>query len=451
MSASSTQTSAPAPTDPSGRTSPAPPSTTAVPVETRSPSARTDLNRRWRRWRWPLLLAVLAVGSVMVASLASVQSSGPALDPGSTAPDGSAALARILRAHDVRIVPTHSASEAADELDWALDGDADDVALVVVSPELLSSEDLGILRSYRADLVLVAPDQVTLDALAPTVQTVGETSAAPADPQCTDPDAVAAGRTTGGGFVYSGNGVDGSASSSGENDTPTVCYQDEDGGGSLVLTHQDERRVAVLGQAKVLTNQHLAEEGNAALALRLLGRHHELVWLGPRIDRVSDSASGDGGSSVGGAGRLLPRATWWIMLQLLLASVVAMLWRGRRLGPLVAEPLPVVVRAAEAQLGRARLYHQARARGRAAATLRTATARRLARQLALPPDARPEDLVTVLTARTGLPAQQVTHVLLGPVPADDPALVRLADDLDVLERALTPSSPTQSTPKEPRS
>ena len=42
------------------------------------------------------------------------------------------------------------------------------------------------------------------------------------------------------------------------------------------------------------------------------------------------------------------------------------LWRARRLGPVVAEPLPVVVRAAETVEGRARLYRRGGARGQAA-------------------------------------------------------------------------------------
>jgi hypothetical protein len=130
--------------------------------------------------------------------------------------------------------------------------------------------------------------------------------------------------------------------------------------------------------------------------------------------------------------------------------VVALLWRARRLGPVVREPLPVAVRSAETLLGRARLYRRARAADRAAATLRTATLRRLAARLAVPPAAGPEAVAVRVAAATGQDPQQVRQVLLGPAPADERALVRLADDLDHLERALpaTPGrAPAQQQPQ----
>ena len=60
------------------------------------------------------------------------------------------------------------------------------------------------------------------------------------------------------------------------------------------------------------------------------------------------------------------RAFWW----LLVVGVLLALWRGRRLGPVVTEPLPVVVRSAEVVEGHGRLYRRAGARERAAELLR---------------------------------------------------------------------------------
>ena len=62
------------------------------------------------------------------------------------------------------------------------------------------------------------------------------------------------------------------------------------------------------------------------------------------------------------------------------------LWRGRRIGPLVAEELPVVVRASETVEGRGRLYRSRRARDRAAQALRTATLQRMLPRLGLGAD-----------------------------------------------------------------
>jgi hypothetical protein len=77
------------------------------------------------------------------------------------------------------------------------------------------------------------------------------------------------------------------------------------------------------------------------------------------------------------------------VVQLLVALGVLALWRGRRLGPVVEEPLPVVVRAAETVEGRSRLYRKAGARDVAAEALRRAAVRRLGTALGLPRRAAP--------------------------------------------------------------
>ena len=110
------------------------------------------------------------------------------------------------------------------------------------------------------------------------------------------------------------------------------------------------------------------------------------------------------------------------------------LWKARRLGPLVAENLPVVVRASETVEGRGRLYRSRRARDRAAAALRTATLQRLAPRLGLSSQATPSAVVGAVVARTGGDPVTVHHTLFGPPPSTDTDLVDLAHALDDIER-----------------
>jgi len=126
----------------------------------------------------------------------------------------------------------------------------------------------------------------------------------------------------------------------------------------------------------------------------------------------------------------------WATLQLFIALVVLALWRARRLGRPVVEPLPVVVRAAETVEGRGRLLHAARARGAAAASLRAAAIRRLSQVLRLGPDEDPDSITELVTERTRAPAGEVNALLYGGEPPDDAALVRLAQDLPRLETTL---------------
>jgi hypothetical protein len=116
--------------------------------------------------------------------------------------------------------------------------------------------------------------------------------------------------------------------------------------------------------------------------------------------------------------------------------LLVVLWRGRRLGRLVAEPLPVVVRSVETTLGRAALYRRSRARGRAAQVLRAAAGRRIAVACGLPRTAAPAVVADLVAARTGRRTADVAALLSGSAPTDDLELVRLARALDSVESEL---------------
>jgi Zn-dependent protease len=131
---------------------------------------------------------------------------------------------------------------------------------------------------------------------------------------------------------------------------------------------------------------------------------------------------------------VIPLPAYLVALQLGVAVLLAALWRSRRLGPLVPEPLPVVVRASETAEGHAGLYRSRRARGRAAAALRTALLNRTLPALGLPPDAGAADVVAAFSARSGSGQDRIEAMLFGPAPRDDTALVALADELDALEK-----------------
>jgi hypothetical protein len=160
--------------------------------------------------------------------------------------------------------------------------------------------------------------------------------------------------------------------------------------------------------------------------MRLLGEHPRLVWYRPS---PADARGGNASLL-----DLLPDGWKWATLQLVIAVGLLALWRARRLGPVVTEPLPVRVRAAEAVEGRGRLYHRIQARDRAADALRSAVRSRLRPQLGLGRASDRVALVEAVSRRTGRPAADVDGLLYGAAPADDPALVRLADELDALER-----------------
>src|SRR5690606_24451666 len=136
------------------------------------------------------------------------------------------------------------------------------------------------------------------------------------------------------------------------------------------------------------------------------------VWYQPDVD---DLAFEDANSLASLQG------VWFapLVVLLLLVGVAAALWRGRRMGPVVVERLPVEVRSSETMEGRARLYERGGSRDHALATLRGATLARLARTLGLGRTATPEEIIAATAATAGRdPAELVA--LPRTQPARDP-------------------------------
>jgi hypothetical protein len=370
-----------------------------------STSVSPDVRRIWRGVRVPLAILVLIFAMGLLTVLVRGNQTFGALEPGSYQPGGSRALAQLLQKRGVAVETVRTVAEAG-----AAAGGA---TVLVANPELVPPERLAQLRAQAKDFVLVAPQPGTLTRALPSVQVDGNTGVQVRSPDCTVAAAVAAGDVLLGGFTYR-TGTSGAR----------LCY-----GNTLVqVSTGDGTTATVLGAGDPLTNSHLAEDGNGALGLRLLGKNQRLVWYLPSLnDPALDPAKRSFYD-------LIPAGWRFGIIQLGIAAVLTALWRARRLGPVVAEPLPVVVRAAETAEGRARLYRKAGAVDHAGEILREATRARLRPLLGLPVDAEPGAVVESVARRSGWNEAQVGALLYGPPPADDPALVRLAGALDELEK-----------------
>ncbi|HVU72333.1 MAG TPA: DUF4350 domain-containing protein [Mycobacteriales bacterium] len=372
-----------------------------------------------RRARVPVAvgLSIVAAG-ILLALLGTAP--GASLDPTSPSKGGAAAVAQLLSDRGVTV-------QRVEVLPTTADGST------VVVPDVgrLTDTDLDALArlARTADVVVgVDPDATPLS--------LDDVQVKKRDPACTLPAAVTAGDAEMGGATFgddaardnsdgsgpdlSGFAVGAECYPAGSDSAPTLLVLRGPGGGTLTL----------LGSATFLRNDHLAHDGNAALALGLLDAHPTVTWVLPTP-----------GHGLGGQGeteplhRLLPRGVLWAFGELAVVVLMLALWRGRRLGPVLREPLPVVVRAAETVRGRARLYRAAHARDRAAQALRQATRARVARSLGLPATTTPPALTAAVADHSGRPTAAVAALLYGDdrIP-DDAGLVRLTDDLDQLER-----------------
>ncbi|MFJ8794817.1 DUF4350 domain-containing protein [Streptomyces sp. NPDC102462] len=387
-----------------------------LPSTSASPTAR----QVWTRARGiALAFLLLLAGAVAIAVIRSDARHG-ALDPRSADPYGSRAVAELLadRGVSTRVVTT---------LDEARTAAGPDTTLLIAVPDLLTPGQQSALHSATARsggrTLLIAAGSSSVERLVPGVTADPATSfGSTLSPGCDLPAAVRAGAADTGGIRYTTTRLDADSCYPSERLATLVRVPDASGNGDTV----------VLGAPDILYNDRLDEQGNASLALQLLGSRPHLVWYLPSLADTSATGTGDQKDFLD----LLPSGWLWGTLQLFIAAVLAAFWRARRLGPLVPERLPVAIRASETVEGRARLYRKADARDRAAAALRSTTRTRLAPLVGVPVAQAhaPEALLRALSTHLHGDGQALHSLLFGPPPADDAALITLTDRLDALER-----------------
>lgn len=407
-----------------------------------------------------LLVAALCAVVVLVVATGLLRprgNSGP-LGTAEAGPEGSLALVRLLGDNGVDVRAADSGPAALQAVAGAA---AAQRTVLVTSAQAVSVDLTRRIVDSGARVVLITPSSRQLAAVLPDVRTAATATSPAAEPGC----ALRAARRAGGVDLSSRTyAVRGSVRPG----AATACYPGSSGA-ALVRVAGSGRRadVDVLGTAGLLRNDSLAAGGAAALALDLLGERPTLVWYRPAAaDAIEPGQPGRPLTA------LLPGWVGPAAAQVAVAALLFALARGRRIGPVVPERLPVVVAAGETTAGRARLYRRHRARDAAAGALRAVAVRDLAVRVGQPvprrdagrPEAHPgpvapgpvapglvapglvapgpvapgpvaTGLVAAVAARSGRSAGDVEALLAGPDPDDDEALTGLARGLaDLIER-----------------
>jgi hypothetical protein len=352
------------------------------------------------------VVGVLVLVAVLGALVATPRSRSY-LDPDAATPQGARALAQLLRDEGITV-------ERVTDRERALSASAGST-VVVAYPELLGPRDLDRLDALPADVVLLGAPPFSEGPVFGATAT-GQADLVVRAPTCDLRGAELAGPALSGGSTFSVE--------LGVTDTGATCYPAREGTTVLQVRNAAGHLRSIVGTGVPFTNDRLADAGDAALGMNLVGTQPVVLWWLPTVDLAGRQSLTS----------LLPRAVWPAVAALVVLVLVTALWRGRRLGRPVVEPLPVVVHAAETTQGRARLYQRARATGTAATHLREASVARLVPVLGLPRGAAPAAVVPAVAARTGRPSAEVVSLLYGPNPDSEPELVVLASRLDALER-----------------
>ena len=369
------------------------------------------IRQRWRTARWVLLGLIAVTVFAAVSAWLTTPRLGGRMDPRATSPTGAHALVTLVRDSGVDVV---IADTVEDVERLARPGS---LVLIAQTHNTRGDDLLRRLAAVPGDRLVIEPTVAAREALAPGIL-VDSDGSADTEPNCQLREANRAGAAR----------IDGAATYARGGEAPlTRCY-----GGALVRYESNGRTVTVVGGSDFMTNDGLLKDGDAALAMNLVGARDRLIWFAPQ--RIQGDATA--GATITD---LIPKAVTWVVAQLCLVVALLAVWQGRRLGPLVAERVPVVVRASETAEGRARLYRSTRARGQAAIALRTAALERMTPRLGMGAPASDDAVITAVAARCRTDDRHVHHVLFGPAPASDAELLQLAQALDDIERQVNQS------------
>ena len=365
---------------------------------------------------------MIVVGVLLVATLAMTLLS-PAghgntddLDPVNPGYSGAQGLAHVLSEHGVVVTVVRSQRELLDETVVG-------TSTVVITPTLRLS-----VRTARAALahaapaasvILLDPDPEVTKGMGLPVDShlanLSELTAA-----CTGAGVQAGFRLAQAGRAYTATGSDPGA---------TTCFPDKRGGGGAMVSlpgAAGRPPVILLGDDSLISNGTILDSDNAAIALHLFGRTDQLIWYVPSLADVAPSES---------SSRSITPLWFGPGLAVTTSAVVFLcLWRGRRLGRLVTEPLPVIVRAVETTESRGRMYRKSRDRTRALAVLQLATRRRLTAYLGLSASSAVSGVAAAAAAVSGRGYHDVLDLLSSSAVHDDSSLLELANNLIALEK-----------------
>lgn len=362
---------------------------------------------------WVVVVAVVLIAAIIGFLSSTDAGEDRRLHYDNTGEDGSAALVGVLRSHGVKVSTT-------EDYETALAGATDsDTTVLVINPDTVDQDKRNAMRdamkTHGSHIALVNPGfEVAGYSSRISFASDSVYSNSYPEPSCDFGPAARAGkveRASGGYQVLSGSDYDG-------------CYPMDGNAYSLIHAPEGKGSVTVLAEEPWITNTALREDGNAALSIGVAGLKPNVVVYYAMYDFDDEP---DPLSTVPG---------WFYMtlLWLLPIGLVAVIWAGRRFGPLAVETLPVTVPPIETVTGLAGLMHRTGNRGEALRILRASALVKMGRTLAVPAHADTAEVCQAVAARTGYDYAELEYLFITAVPENDSQLSDLATRIANIER-----------------
>lgn len=356
-------------------------------------------------------LAIGWVAGAVVVAVAIVVAGAPVddrpLDPSSPGPRGLLGVVELLRELDV-------------EVTVGLDVPADTESRVFVPLDVLGDPRRAELTDWvrSGGTLVVAGADARLHGLRaagrPFVDGLAATAHAP---DCDLAALAAVGRV-----------VHGSWDPMEVPDEGIGCFG-AGGAAWLVIRPEGDGTIVAVGSAEPFTNAALDRADNAVLAAALLG-----PAAGDRLVVVPRPPVGEGDTALVD---LIPLRIWAGLALLLVAVLLGVVWRARRLGRPVEEPLPPVLPAAELARSVGDLLERAASRQGAADQLRSGVRHEVARALGASPTTAQDGLAELASDRLGLAADVARSAIVDTVVADEHDLVAVAAAIHATRAAMT--------------
>lgn len=348
------------------------------------------------RWFWPLLFAAVIL---VVVVMGGSGVSGPPLDPRSVSPDGARGVVEVLERYGVDV----DASRSVPRPD-------DDAALMLVD-RLTPEDEARVMSWVRSGGVLVVADQRS-SFIADRVASFDRS------PQRGVCDIAALGGVESI-EIERGNLLDASDAAS--------CFGDRDSA-FVVDRSEGDGNIVSLGTPYIFTNAVLDESDAAVLAVSLLAPRPNgagVTFIGPSVVSYGDETLGD----------LIAPRVYNSIYQLMAAFLLYGMYRSRRLGKVVPEPLPVRLMGSDLVLHSGVLSQRAHDPAGAAEVLRHDFVQRAQRSLSLPSDLTDSALATIIAGRQGLDADRLLQTLTSRVSTED-ELTEMANHLAEVDAEL---------------
>lgn len=411
-----------------------------------------------KRGKFPTLLVALLVVVIAIVVLLNMtlqqESDGRFLSIESNAPNGAGALATVLQEQGVEVIDVHEQAQ--------LQQVSQHSTVVITNPNAIESEDIETLLKSGAQILILVDEYAYylpmwgIEAI--TVKTTdpanGTFTASGSDAddefnspfrsaqenflrqyadgkkltsQCNLAAAEKAKSIAPVENVFRGYTLD-----LGETRADAVCFPlaRNDGELDAALIHAPNKpNVLAFSAPVIFTNTFLARDGNAAFALNLLGKYQQVYWV-ENYYTPFDDAQMQLGESDG-----LPKWISILAVALLCSGGWLVLYRARRFGKLVPEPMPVVVPSGESDLGRAQLYAHGQDYAYLGRILRNHFLEKFAHQEIVDPS-QTENMIASLHLRSKRSPAELTDVLFAREIRTKSDLVKLQEELEALAKEL---------------